>query len=52
MPTRKLILYCEVRAPGGKVYKDKVIYEKAIFDKDGYELTSDADIMLGMPESL
>ena len=52
MPTRKLILYCEVRAPGGKVYKDKVIYEKAIFDKDGYELTSDADIMLGMGESI
>ncbi|MBI4666418.1 MAG: hypothetical protein HY751_08420 [Nitrospinae bacterium] len=47
IPTRKLILYCEVRVPGGKVYKDKVVYEKAIFDKSGAELTSDAEIMLG-----
>jgi hypothetical protein len=47
IPTRKLILYCEVRAPGGKIYKDKMIYEKAIFDAEGYELTSDAEIMLG-----
>lgn len=48
MPSRKLILYCEVRAPGGKVYRDKILYEKAIFDKNGSELTSDADMMLGM----
>lgn len=52
IPTRKLILYCEVRAPGGKVYKDRIVYEKAIFDENGYELTSDADIMLGRGRSL
>lgn len=48
MPSRKLILYCEVRAPGGKVYRDKMVYEKAIFDKNGAELTADADMMLGV----
>lgn len=52
IPTRKLILYCEVRVPGGKVYKDKIIYEKAIFDKESYELTSDAEIMLGWGTSI
>ncbi|MBI5814810.1 MAG: hypothetical protein HZB29_04285 [Nitrospinae bacterium] len=47
IPTRKLILYCEVKIPGGNVYKEKIIYEKVIFDKNGVELKSDADIMLG-----
>lgn len=47
IPSRKLLLYCEIRVIGGKVYKEKIIYEKAIFDKDDIELTSDADIMLG-----
>jgi len=52
IPTRKLILYCEVRVPGGKMYKEKIIYEKAIFDKDGYELKQDSDIMLGKGVSI
>ncbi len=52
MSTRKLMLYCEVRISGGKVYRDKVVYEKVIFDKDGFELTRDADIMLGMGTSI
>ncbi len=52
VPTRKLILFCEVRVPGGKVYKKRVVYEKAIFDEQGIELTSDADIMLGKGASL
>lgn len=52
VPTRKLILYCEIRIPGGKVYKEKIVYEKAIFDAEGFELTSDADIMLGQGRSV
>ena len=52
IPSRKLMLYCEVRTPGGGVYKDKIVYEKAIFDEDGHELTSDADIMLGHGRSV
>lgn len=52
VPTRKLILFCEVRIPGGKVYKEKIVYEKAIFDAEGFELTSDADIMLGLGRSV
>ncbi|MDH4185288.1 MAG: multiheme c-type cytochrome [Nitrospinota bacterium] len=47
IPTRKLILYCEVKVGGGKVYKDQVLYEKAIFGASGKELVHDADIMLG-----
>jgi hypothetical protein len=47
IPSRKLILFCEVKAPGGKVYKEKVVYEKVLFDEEGRELTSDAQIMLG-----
>jgi len=52
VPTRKLILYCEIRIPGGKVYKEKIIYEKAIFDSEGFELKNDSDIMLGMGVSV
>lgn len=48
IPTRKLILYCEARVPGGKVYKEKIVYEKVIFDKNQQELRADADIMLGL----
>jgi len=48
IPTRKLLLFCEVRAVGGKVYKEKIVYEKAIFDKNDKELVHDEDIMLGL----
>lgn len=47
MPTRKLYLFCEVKVPGEQSFKDKIVYEKAIFDKEGNELHSDTDIMLG-----
>ncbi|HEB71548.1 MAG TPA: hypothetical protein ENI77_02890 [Nitrospirae bacterium] len=47
IPTRKLILFCEVRSVGGKVYKEKIVYEKVIFDKNDVELVHDEDIMLG-----
>ncbi len=52
MPSRKLVLYCEVRGAGRNVYKEKVVYEKVIFDKNGFELTSDAEIMLGYGSSI
>jgi len=52
IPTRKLILYCEVKIPGGNTYKDKIVYEKVLFDKNGVELKSDADIMLGSGASI
>ncbi len=52
IPTRKLLLFCEVRVPGGKVYKERIVYEKAIFDKNGTELTEDSDIMLGLGASV
>ena len=48
IPTRKLVLYCEVKVGGGKVYKEQVIYEKAIFNSEGRELIHDSDIMLGL----
>lgn len=47
IPTRKLLLFCEIRVIGGKVHKKKIIYEKAIFDQNDKELTHDEDIMLG-----
>ncbi|MBF0171187.1 MAG: hypothetical protein HQK87_08890 [Nitrospinae bacterium] len=52
IPSRKLILTCEVKAPGGKVFQEKVVYEKVLFDADGYELDNDARIMLGEGRSV
>ncbi len=52
IPSRKVILFCEVKIPGGKAYRDKVVYEKVIFDANGSELTRDADIMLGFGASI
>ena len=52
IPSRKLVLYCKVQAPGGKVYQKKTVYEKVLFDEKGIELDNDADIMLGMGASI
>ncbi len=52
IPSRKLLLFCEVRVPGGKVYKEKIVYEKVIFDKNDIELTHDEDVMLGKGVSI
>lgn len=48
IPTRKLVLYCEVKVGEGKVYREQVVYEKAIFNSQGQELVHDSDIMLGL----
>lgn len=48
IPTRKLVLYCEVKVGGGKVFKEQILYEKALFNSAGKELDQDADIMMGL----
>ena len=52
MPTRKLILNCEVRTPKNKIYSEKRLYEKIIIGKDGKELVKDSEIMLGRGVSI
>ena len=48
IPTRRLLLSCVIKMSGTKALKQKVVYEKVIFDKNGKELTKDSDIMLGL----
>lgn len=48
IPTRKLILNCEVRTVKNKVFSDKRVFEKIIIGKNGEELVKDSEIMLGM----
>ncbi|VAX15091.1 hypothetical protein MNBD_NITROSPINAE01-1469 [hydrothermal vent metagenome] len=52
IPTRKLILHCKVTLTNGKTFMEKKVYEKVLFDKDGNELTNDADIMMGLGDSI
>ncbi len=47
IPSRHLVLNVEVLAEDGKVFRDKIVYEKVLADMDGKELTDDSDIMLG-----
>jgi len=48
MPTRKLILNCEVRTVKNKIFNEKRVFEKIISGKNGEELVKDSEIMLGM----
>ena len=48
IPTRKLILTCEVNTGDKITRKKKIIYEKVIFDAKGRELKKDSEIMLGL----
>ncbi|MBI3813267.1 MAG: hypothetical protein HY279_02200 [Nitrospinae bacterium] len=48
IPTRKLILNCEVRTVKNKVFNDKRVFEKIIAGKNGEEMVKDSEIMLGM----
>lgn len=48
IPTRRLLLSCLIKTSDKKALKQKITYEKVIFDPDGKELTKDADIMLGL----
>lgn len=48
IPTRKLVLYCQVKTSDGKVQKKNVLYEKILFDRSGRELTKESEIMLGL----
>jgi len=48
IPTRKLLVYCEVRNGNGTTGKRIKRYEKILFDKNGKELTSDSEIMQGL----
>ena len=47
IPTRKLVLYCQVRTADNKISKKSISFEKIIFDHSGKELLLDSEIMLG-----
>jgi len=49
VPTRRLALNVEVTARGGRVFRDKIIYEKVLANLKGRELRDDSEIMLGDP---
>jgi hypothetical protein len=48
IPTRKLILTCEVTTGEKVTSKKKIVYEKVIFDAKGRELKVDSEIMQGL----
>lgn len=47
IPTRKLMLYCQIKTSDNKSMKKNVAFERIIFDKTGRELLSDSEIMMG-----
>ena len=48
IPTRRLVLSCLIKTSDKKALKQKVTFEKVIFDQNGNELRKDAEIMLGL----
>lgn len=49
IPTRKLVLNVEVTGKEGRVFRDKIIYEKVLMDLEGKELITEDEVMLGYP---
>jgi hypothetical protein len=47
IPTRKLVLSCQVKTADNKTVKKSITFEKIILDKSGKELLTDSEIMLG-----
>lgn len=48
-PTRRLILNVEISGSEGRVFREKIAYEKVLADMDGKELKDESEVMLGGP---